>query len=624
MPDIATLEKAVYQRRPDVVAQLLDVLYALVTGKMRLEGTAPDEPDAGIGLAATRLAAAIGALFIDRNVTLTDSDIRRLAVLKWTIENTFRASGFASSDYVLQALGAGDTASFARLWQTDRRSFVKASLLLSIDSKLPIDVEALLVAHPQLTLLCFLGLLSVKPITSAEGHARRKRLLELAPRLQQADLPSTADHLVLLSSAWMLCSYAEGRDKHQIKSKLNPIVRAWLRKEGMSDTELPAERRLVDRPTLIVAAEIMHSNHVQYRYFGQYLRQLRTRFRLVLLTEEKEVDDHVRALYDDVFAFKRRSGIQHLEEAVAFIKRTRPDLIFWLSVGMRHWGPVIANLRLAPIQFTALGHSASTFCQTVDYYLTEEGYIGDAALFSEQLVLLPDRSLVFERSPHYRPIAPHIRERAYPLRVALPSNLLKLNPAFIEVLEKIRGAADRPLEFHLFPAVSGMEFNVTRRLIDRKLPGSTVHPAIAYNNYLERLSACDLNLSPFPFGGLHSVVDSLRQGLPVVAMEGLEPHSRTDSMLLRRLGMPAWLVCHSVDEYVGAALRIIGNDDLRVEVSRQAAALDIDAVLFGDATTPLRTEVVDAVWWLYRHHEAVKASGRNAFTAADRAAFPAA
>jgi hypothetical protein len=66
---------------------------------------------------------------------------------------------------------------------------------------------------------------------------------------------------------------------------------------------------------------------------------------------------------------------------------------------------------------------------------------------------------------------------------------------------------------------------------------------------------------------------------------------------------------------------VIDDDALRVSLARQALALDIDRTLFGDGATPLRSEVVDAVWWMYQNHEAIKASGRKAFRAADRAAF---
>lgn len=318
----------------------------------------------------------------------------------------------------------------------------------------------------------------------------------------------------------------------------------WRLAAGTSLEELaaPAIRALKTRPTLRLAAEIMHSNHVQYRYFGQYLRQLRQRFHLILVTEGTPADAHVQALFDEHHIFKRESSTGYFNKLAEQIKSFAPEMIFYLSVGMRHWGPVMANFRLAPIQFVGLGHCASTFVETTDYFFTEEGFVGDPDLLSEQLVLLPDDSLVFERSPHYAPLPASIRETANPLRVALASNLLKLNPHFIGVLRKIRDRARRPVEFHVFPNVGGLEFQATQRLFDHHLPGSKVYPIKRYNDYLADLNACDINLSPFPFGGLNGVVDSFRQGIALTTLEGPDLPARLDSMMLRRIGMPEWLI----------------------------------------------------------------------------------
>jgi hypothetical protein len=572
---------------------------------------------------ATRLVAALARIMTDPAIRFDDDAALRLAAIGRVSDHLHAISGFGNADYILRILGATDTEGLRRLAREDRRALAKAWLLFSVDSALPIDVRALLEAPAPLALLAAMCLISQKPILTETGHQRREALVSLAGQLKPVPLPLSLDHLVLLSAAWMLCSYAGARDKHGIKPVLNRVLRHWGQGIGLSDAALPAMRVLKTRPTLLVAAEIMHSNHVQYRYFGQYLRQLRQRFRLVLVTEEAQADSSVRMMYDEVHAFKREGGTSYFNNLADTIKSIAPDVIFWLSVGMRHWGPVLANFRLAPIQLAGLGHSASTFCDTVDYYFTEEGYVGDPGLLSEQVVLLPDESLIFETSPHYTPLPPIIRETAQPLRIVLPSNLLKLNPHFIGVLRRIREKARRPLEFRVFPNVSGLELMATKRVFDQHLPGSIVYPVMAYNAYLAELNACDLNLSPFPFGGLHSVVDSLRQGIPVVALEGLDLHARTDSMLLRRLGMPEWLITQNEDEYIAAALRVIDNDAERIALSRQALALDVDRVLFGDATTPLRSDVVDAMWWVYQNHEAIKASGRKVFRAADRTRPPA-
>lgn len=618
MSDLVSLERAAYQRSPNAMQVMRQVLAALATGNLvedRSVGTAPAELSTRV---CTRLAAAVFAILLSPTTRLGPEDYARLAVYHTGLQNALGSSGFGGADHALKLLGRPARNGAQRSTPAELDSYFRFFSLFGFDSEIELDLAEILAAPPDIALLTYLRLLAIKPIATLRGHERRDALLAMADRLRPARLPGTADHLVMLGNAWMLCSYASHPAKHRIKGVLHPVARDVTQRLGAGDAVLPSPRRRPERPTMVVAAEIMHSNHVQYRYFGQYLRQLRQRFRLVLVTDAREVDDHVRQLYDEVRTFDREVGGGHIGRAAELIRSAEPDIVFWLSVGMRHWGLALASLRLAPIQVTALGHSASTYFPTVDYYLTEEGYCSDPALFSETLVLLPDDSLVFERSPHYLPRPAVIRERARPLRVVLPSNLLKLNPRFVALLARIRAAAGRPLEFHCLPNVSGIELAGARAVLGRSLPGITVHPILAYGRYLELISACDVNLSPYPFGGLHSVVDSLRQGLAVVAMECPEPHGRTDAMLLRRLGMPEWLIAKDEDAYVAAALRVIDDDETRIALGRQALALDIDRLMFGDATTPLRSEVVDAMWWIYENHEAIKASGQQVWRIADR------
>ena len=121
---------------------------------------------------------------------------------------------------------------------------------------------------------------------------------------------------------------------------------------------------------------------------------------------------------------------------------------------------------------------------------------------------------------------------------------------------------------------------------------------------------------------LNGVVDSFRQGIPLVTLEGPDLPARLDSMMLRRLGMPEWLIAQNEEDYIAAALRIIDDDSVRVALSHQILAMNVDKVLSGNASTPLRRDVVDAVWWMYQNHEVIKASGRKVFRAADRKVFP--
>ena len=559
------------------------------------------------GRMAQRVAAAMAALFADPGFVLPEDEFTALVPHARLAGNLFALSAFGSSDPVLASIaaahGAGDgiPGGAARL---------KYLYLWSLDSAREHAPRQLFALEHRLRLPLLVKLLDTKPVATPQAHRRREDLLEEHARLGLGGLPrGDLEALVGVANACMLCSYAEGPRKHEVKRHLNAALRDWLLAAGFRDAAQPRHRARQLRPTLVVASEAMRSRHVQYRYFGQWLRQLRREFRLVLVTEAREVDDANRALFDAVAAFERRADGGHLREAARLVSDARPDMLFYPSIGMRHWGVALSNLRLAPIQLTALGHSASSYCPQVDYYVAEQGHAGDGSAFTETVALLPDRALRFERQPGLQPPAPRIRDSAPVPRIAVPSNALKLNATFLAALSRIERESPRRLEFHFFPNVAGFEGDAVRAAVQAVLPRATVWPVLAHDAYLERLNACDVTLSPFPFGGLHSTIDSLSQGLPVVAMSGDQPHARTDATMLRIAGMPGWLCTTDADAYAGAALRILGDDALRVELSRQAVACDVPGRLFGDATTPLGSDVSALFSWIHASHEAIQASG---------------
>lgn len=597
---------------------LIEILQVAMRAGPDLSSLVSPDDNQSVMVRATRLASAVGTLFIRPSVLLKDREFLRLMVLSQTIKNIFLASGFQGADHLLRMMGVHGQNELQKSAQQQRQVFLKALVILGIDSEIEIDYQWLITTEKKLGSIVYLCLLSSKPITSEIGHRRRESLLGMSDRLH-AFIPKTTDYLVILSNAWMQCSYADQKNKHKIKSVLNAYLRDWLFEIGCKDSEINGPRVISARPRMLVAAEVMHSTHVQYRYFGQYIRQLRNKFRLILVTEKNQVDGYVRELFDEVLTFERKSDPGYLIEVRDLMASSKPDMVFWPSVGMRHWGTALANLRLAPIQFTALGHSASTFSTQIDYYVAEEGYVKGAEYFGEKVLKIKDSSLRFERSPHiddeYRPTG---RQKSNEVvTVALPSNLLKLNPRYIQTLRRIVAKVGRAVAFKVFPNVGGVELMTTRRVLQEALPNVTVFDVLPYNAYLNLLGQCDLNLSPFPFGGLHSVVDSIRLGVPVIALEGEEPHSRTDAMIIRRLGMPEWLITHSVEEYETIAFRIITDRDLLLQLQTAASSIDVDKEIFGDGTTRMGDEFERAVSWIYKNHEAAQSVDKRVFSEAD-------
>lgn len=621
MIDISEVERLAYARAPEALSRVIEAIETLTgNGAIRLGyKVAPDR--SGQAMAYTRLASALTAVVCDPERVFSPEDELRLIFAHRDIAYCYTNSTFDGPEAALLSLLPGGLAEAARA----PRGRVAAYLALtSLDARIDLDLPRLFDLPSDLVLLSYLAFISQSPIRTLRGAERREQLLLMADRLAGIRATARMRTITLLSIAWMNCSYASGPTKHHLKAVLNPILRRLAQDLGFIDLPPPPPRPEGSKPVMLVAAEIMHGRHVQYRYFGQYLRQLRQKFHLVLLTEKSEADEPARALYDEVITFERTASGSHLREIYNAFRDVAPDAVFWLSVGMRHWGPLFGNLRLAPMQFTAIGHSASTFCETIDYYLIEEGYVSSPAVFGEKVLVLPDESLRFERNPTYVPVPPVARQPRPDLKVAVPSNMLKLNANFLSVLRRIEVEAKRPLTFQFFPNARGGQITAFTAGIFRQLSSAKVHPTLEANDYLAILRDCDLILSPFPFGGLHSVIDGLREGLPIMAMERPEPHGMTDAMLLRRFKLPDWTVAQTEDQYVAGALRMIHEDELRAELSAQALALDINSLMFGDGTTPLASDVIDLVWATYRNHPAVMASPLRALKLADVKAIAAA
>lgn len=621
MIDISEVERLAYAGAPEALGRVIEAIEALSGGGAIRLGykIAPDMQ--GQSMAYTRLAAALTAVICDPHRVFSEEDGLRLIFAHRDIAYCFTNSTLDGPEVAMLSLMPGGLAQAA----SESRGRAAAYLgVMSLDARVEIDLAKLFDLPEELALLGYLALISQSPIRTLKGAERREDLLLMADRLAGFRASARMRTITLLSIGWMNCSYASGPTKHHLKAVLNPILRRLAMDLGFTDLPAPPPRPEGSKPVMLVAAEIMHGRHVQYRYFGQYLRQLRQKFHLVLLTEKSEADEPARALYDEVIIFERTSSGSHLREIYNTFRNVAPDVVFWLSVGMRHWGPLFGNLRLAPLQFTAIGHSASTFCETIDYYLIEEGYVSSPAVFGEKVLLLPDESLRFERNPTYVAAPPVVRQPRPDLKVAVPSNMLKLNANFLSVLRRIEVEAKRPLTFQFFPNARGGQIRAFTAGIFRQLSSAKVHPTLEANDYLAILRDCDLILSPFPFGGLHSVIDGLREGLPIMAMERPEPHGMTDAMLLRRFKLPDWTVAQTEDQYVAGALRMIHEDDLRAELGAQALALDINSLMFGDGTTPLASDVIDLVWKTFENHAAVMASPLRALKLADVEAIAAA
>jgi hypothetical protein len=614
--ELEEFEMLVYGREYDPalakLAYLLNTFETLATLQITIDQKQEGTPEL-IQHAYTRLASAITTLLADEKVRLSRKGLEMLCSRHRQLQGIFSISGFGNGDHLSRIVGNCTSRSNWKISLDSPQKMAKFLLGYSLSSNVDIDLAVFLQQIPSLALAVYLGLLSTEVVTDSRSHAMRQRFLNMGPVIEQIPLP---DYLVSrLLNVWMLCSYTDGENKHDIKIHLNRMLRKWVESKGIRPPELPVARNRSERPLILVAAEHFDSRHAVFRCFGYALSQLKERFRLVLLVSQENVDDHVMSLFDDVITLSVDESVpaERIAKAVETVRQIQPDMIWYPSIGMLAWTTALATFRLAPIQFATMGHPATTKLPTLDYLVLGSNHLGNADLFTERLVVLPSPFPVVMR-PDTVPLKPEIREHPDLLRIAIASSSYKLNVSFMSLLRRLQEKSRRKLEFHFFGVNSvGFRHHLICAEVWKWLPLAKLYPVRPYAEYIDDLKTCDIYLGTFPFGGTNSNIDCMTLGIPGVVYEGLEPHSRLDSRIVRLFGLPEWVITHSEEEYEKAALRLINDDEERLSLSYSLIARDPMEVIAGERLA-FGTHFVSTVQFMYEHHEAIQEQGAKIIT----------
>lgn len=429
----------------------------------------------------------------------------------------------------------------------------------------------------------------VATMIAADPRTERSRneAIELfnSGKMNAADLAPFIQRPVF-GSAWMRCSYASPKDRHGVKRVLNAAIRMVYQPELDSPAHRPQPVALVRdaRPLMVVPVEwAFREGGAMHRCYAPILRDLRRRFQVVGFGMRDMADDSTRALFDAWLGFEdmAESGRIDIGCVAQAIRALQPAILFYPSVGMIRTVVCLANFRLAPVQAMTVGHPATTFSENMDYVITEAGFVGDPAIFSERLVAVPDGAMAFD-APAATGSA---RNRQGPpddgqFHVAVPAIAHKLSWSLIDTLRDVRSRASRPVVFHFFSGMLGVHFHEVRHELRKVLPDCIVHPWMDYQDYLDRVDRCHVHAASFPFGGTNSLIDSLRQGIPVVALRGREVHERIDAEFMRRLGLEQELVADDPAGYAAILARLADDPERLAELRRRVRdEIDVAGVL---------------------------------------------
>lgn len=599
-------ERAVYSRDHEKAGHLLLVALRRLKAGADFIGYVPDPRIKSV--LYTRFCAAVVAMIADPSFRLSQDGFDHLAAEHAVTDLLFRASVFETSDHLLPQVSANPTEVASKLRLNDGAALIKFLLTYSLRSGFALNFEETFKRSPQVTFSLWAGMISPLLTTAVQACERREQLLGMHALFKDVQLSEAI--LPTLSDSYMYTSYGVRRDKHDAKATMHALFAQMLRAKGVrlpSQEAIDARRALADdpdhKPTILIGIEWFTSLHAMYRCYAPIIRQLRLRFRVVGMSRASDIDEIGKTEFDEW----REVPMENLtlQGLVDTIGEIAPDIIYYPSLGMAMWWVIMASARLAPIQVMTLGHPASSRSPFMDYVLCDEGAIGDPALFTETIIEYPNGSARFIMRPDAE--FPDLLTEDHPavVRIAVPAMLCKLNAPFMATLRDISdqvGAAGRKVEFHFFVNMLGINLHQAAREIRDWLPAAKVYERTGYNQYLGHLRACHLHLCTFPFGGTNSNIDSMILGIPLIALQGDQPHERFDAMMIRRAALPESLVAKSREEYVAEAVRLIVDDDTRNALRDHLRAFDLQAEFFGEPHEDHRTAFVDAMTRIYVTH----------------------
>ncbi|GHF19403.1 hypothetical protein GCM10017044_12530 [Kordiimonas sediminis] len=451
------------------------------------------------------------------------------------------------------------------------------------------------------------GCCDQKYFCGPEKEHNRMWLTSRTDLIDKVDFETFDEYRVL--GSWMTCSYLDMPQKHQFKAASNRMIKRWMERSGIIKNKLPARPKYRKKPVILTIAESFSAEHAMFRCHGKATAALKNKFHSILMVDSKTIDKRVSDLFNEVVHMN--VSAKALPKTVKSIRKIAPDVIYYPSVGMSAATMGLCNLRLAPVQFMALGHPATTCSTEMDYIVMNNDLRPDADCFTEKLV---HRSISGGFSPHPswerdKTTAGLPLEKRDFVRVGVLGFMPKLTHSFVRMCKTLQDNVPTKVEFHFFPNDYSNLLHGLRKEMQRTLPDAKVHPRTNYDVYMNNVNRMDVIFSTAPFGNTNGTIDALLMNKPVLTLEGPEPHAKTDARILRKIKAPAEMIASSKREYYETAFKWVAVKENIIQLSKELEKLDVDKTFFVDEDSDLD----QIAYMLHILNDDLKASDRREF-----------
>lgn len=290
------------------------------------------------------------------------------------------------------------------------------------------------------------------------------------------------------------------------------------------------------------------------------------------------------------------------------------DIIFYPDIGMLQAQTLLTHARLAPLQITTWGHSDTSGCPEIDYYITSKWFeqTDDLSIpksnYSEKPVLLSSMGTYYysprqiltdlltanANTPNFLTAEEHGFDSVgghKPIIIGCLQSFYKFNEEFESVLESILKLTD-PMHKGGYPVYLALSNSISFNKKHLARMNSRLEPYTTrikwFQNktpveWLNLVSVCHIMLDPFPFGGCNTSLEAFDYGIPVVCMPSQTMiNGRFTQGFYKKMDIQH-CIADSPTQYIQQVLRLIQDQTYYKFVSEKI--LKTKDILFEEAAS---------------------------------------
>lgn len=320
---------------------------------------------------------------------------------------------------------------------------------------------------------------------------------------------------------------------------------------------------------ILFISEFLNRNHSVFKDRHQVIKYLANNGFEVYLGLKNDLNYQFSNIFKDIKG-KIMLDTYNVIKNVKSIRQHNFDKVIFCDVGMSSVCTLLAHFKLGRITFNTWGHSDTSGCKYIDYYVSskhyELPYEQSKEHYSEELILQNGLCTAYVNPvKKYNLNTPrtYYGLSKYDKIILCPQSLFKIYPDYDEYLFEILYRL--PDVNIVFVDAMNKKYKMYERWdnkMDKKYLGilSRVKfiPGVKHEEFVNLINNSDFMLDPYPFGGCNTSFEGFACDIPIVTQRANVINGRFTAGFYEYMGFTE-LIAKDKEDYINLCCKLINN-----------------------------------------------------------------